>query len=96
MTENRNVEDTNIDLVIKGEHHDQGFSKEKMFNIKSKQVSNIKDIEAEILALKSKLTGDLFKDADTHSEIYVLKLLANPEIKNNPSLDDDECLACGS
>ena len=96
MTENRNVEDTNIDLVIKGEHHDQDFSMEKMFNIKSKQVSNIKDIEAEIIALKSKLTGNLFEDAETHNEIYALKLLANPEIKSSPSLDDDECLACGS
>ena len=96
MQENKNVDDTNIDLVIKGEHHAQDFSKEKMFNIKSKQISNIKDIKAEIIALKSKLTGDLFKDAETHNEIYALKLIMNPEIKNNPSLDDDECLAPGS
>lgn len=96
MQENRNVEDTNIDLVIKGENHVPQFSVEKKYNQLSKQVSAIKDIEAEIVALKSKLTGDLFKDAETHSEIYALKLMLNPEIKNNPSLDDDECLACGS
>lgn len=96
MQENRNVEDTNIDLVIKGEDHIPQFSVEKKYNQLSKQVSATKDIEAEIIALKSKLTGDLFKDAETHSEIYALKLMLNPEIKNNPSLDDDECLACGS
>jgi len=95
MTEDRNVEDTNIDLVVKGEDTSQ-YSVETKYNQMSKQISAIKDIEAEIIALKSKLTGDLFKDAETHSEIYALKLLANPQIKNNPSLDDDECLACGS
>ena len=95
MTEDRNVEDTNIDLVVKGEDIPQ-YSVEIKYNQMSKQISAIKDIEAEIIALKSKLTGNLFKDAETHSEIYALKLLANPQIKNNPSLDDDECLACGS
>ena len=95
MTEDRNVDDTNIDLVVKGEDFPE-FSVELKYNQISKQISAIKDIEAEIIALKSKLTGDLFKDAETHSEIYALKLIANPQIKNNPSLDDDECLACGS
>ena len=96
MREDRNVDDTNIDLVVKGENDIPQFSVEKKYNQLSKQVSAIKDIEAEIIALKSKLTGDLFKDAETHSEIYALKLMVNPQIKNNPSLDDDECLACGS
>jgi hypothetical protein len=96
MTEDRNVDDTNIDLVVKGENDIPQFSVEVKYNQLSKQVSAIKDIEAEIISLKSKLTGDLFKDAETHSEIYALKLMMNPEIKNNPSLDDDECLACGS
>jgi len=96
MREDRNVDDTNIDLVVKGENDIPQFSVEKKYNQLSKQVSAIKDIEAEIIALKSKLTGNLFKDAETHSEIYALKLMINPQIKNNPSLDDDECLACGS
>ena len=56
-----------------------------------------KEINAEIMALRSTLTGDLFKDADTHSAIYELKKILNPEIVNNPELDeDDDCLACGS
>ena len=96
MREDRNVDDTNIDLVVKGENDIPQFSVEKKYNQLSKQVSAIKDIEAEIIALKSKLTGNLFKDAETHSEIYALKLMINPQIKNNPSLDDNECLACGS
>lgn len=47
-------------------------------------------------ALKSKLTGNLLEDAETHSQMYELKKLLNPEIVNKPELDDDECLACGS
>tara|TARA_R110000796_G_scaffold113618_3_gene225389 strand:+ start:1989 stop:2168 length:180 start_codon:yes stop_codon:yes gene_type:complete len=56
-----------------------------------------KDINAEIMALKSTLTGDLFKDMGTHQEIYELKKILNPEIVSNPEFDeDDDCLACGS
>jgi hypothetical protein len=59
-------------------------------------MSKEKEIEAEIKALKSKLTGNLLEDAETHSQMYELKKLLNPEIVNKPELDDDECLACGS
>jgi len=56
-----------------------------------------KDINAQIIALKSKLTGDLYEDMQTHQQIYELKKLLNPEIVDNPELDDDnECLSCGS
>ena len=56
-----------------------------------------KDIKQEIKRLRSKLTGEMFKDMKTHQEIYDLKVIRNPEIKNNPEIDlDDECLACGS
>jgi len=56
-----------------------------------------KDIKQEIKRLRSKLTGEMFKDMKTHQEIYDLKRILNPEIENNPELDqDDECLACGS
>ena len=52
-----------------------------------------KEINAEIMALRSTLTGNLFEDADTHSAIYELKKILKPEIVNNPELDDDdECL----
>lgn len=58
---------------------------------------NDKDINAEIRALKSKLTGNLFDDMQTQQEIYELKKILNPEIVTNPELDDDdECLSCGS
>lgn len=58
---------------------------------------NDKDINAEIRALKSKLTGNLFDDMQTQQEIYELKKILNPEIVTNPEMDDDdECLSCGS
>ena len=58
---------------------------------------NEKEINAEIMALKSKLTGNLFDDMQTQQEIYELKKILNPEIVTNPELDDDdECLSCGS
>lgn len=58
---------------------------------------NEKEINAEIRALKSKLTGNLFDDMQTQQEIYELKKILNPEIVTNPELDDDdECLSCGS
>jgi len=58
---------------------------------------NEKEINAEIMALKSKLTGNLFDDMQTQQEIYELKKILNPEIVTNPELDDDdECLSCGA
>jgi len=58
---------------------------------------NEKEINAEIRALKSKLTGNLFDDMQTQQEIYELKKILNPEIVTNPEMDDDdECLSCGS
>ena len=54
------------------------------------------DINDQIQELKDKLTGNLFKDMEVQQEIYELKKLLNPEIEENPELDDDECLACGS
>jgi|TARA_R110002074_G_scaffold72085_2_gene166236 hypothetical protein len=56
-----------------------------------------KEINAEIMALKSKLTGNLFDDMQTQQEIYELKKILKPEIVTNPEMDDDdECLSCGS
>ncbi len=96
MTENKNVDDTNIDFVIKGEHHVQDFSLEKLVNRRDKEVKN-KDINAEIQRLKNRLTGDLLKDADIQQEIYALKLILNPQTEFKPELDDDDdCLYCGS
>jgi hypothetical protein len=48
--------------------------------------------------LKSKLTGDIFKDGEIMQQIYELKKQLNPEIETNPELDDDDdgCLYCGS
>ena len=60
-------------------------------------MSKDKDINAEIMALRSNLTGDLYEDMQTHQQIYELKKLLNPDIVDKPELDDDdECLACGS
>ncbi|MGJ8661348.1 MAG: hypothetical protein ACSHXL_04875 [Bacteroidota bacterium] len=53
-------------------------------------------IRQEIVTLKATLTGDLFQDMDTQQKIYELKVQLNPEIVENPQLDDDECLSCGS
>ncbi len=56
-------------------------------------------IEEQITELKGMLTGDLFQDGDLMQKIYELKKQLNPEIENNPELDDDdleECLYCGS
>jgi hypothetical protein len=54
-------------------------------------------IRDEIIELRSKLTGNLFLDADLHQEIYKLKVQLNPKIVESPELDDDEdCLSCGS
>jgi hypothetical protein len=54
------------------------------------------EIEMQIKELKSKLTGDLLADSEIHQEIYELKKVLNPKIVDQPELDDDECLACGS
>lgn len=56
-------------------------------------------IKEQIEELKALLTGDLFQDGDIMQKIYELKKQLNPEIENNPELDDDdleECLYCGS
>lgn len=54
------------------------------------------EIREQIQILKNKLTNDLFTDMETQQEIYELKKILNPEIVDNPELDDDECLSCGS
>ena len=40
--------------------------------------------------------GEMFEDMETLQQIYELKLILNPEIKNNPDLDEDDCLSCGA
>ena len=56
-----------------------------------------KDVKQEIKRLRSKLSGEMFQDMETHQEIYRLKLILNPEIAKNPEMDqDDDCLSCGS
>ena len=58
---------------------------------------NDQDIRDKIIELRSRLTGNLFLDADLQQEIYELKVQLNPRIVENPELDDDEdCLSCGS
>ena len=54
------------------------------------------NIRQEIAKMKETLTGDLFQDMDTQQKIYELKIQLNPAIAENPQLDDDECLSCGS
>tara|TARA_B100000508_G_C11465858_1_gene282495 strand:+ start:42977 stop:43162 length:186 start_codon:yes stop_codon:yes gene_type:complete len=56
-------------------------------------------IHAEIKTLQGQLTGNLFEDGETQQKIYELKKQLQPEIEENPELDnyDDEgCLYCGS
>lgn len=57
-----------------------------------------KEIKQKISELQSKLTGDIFQDGELMQEIYELKKELNPEIENNPELDDEDegCLYCGS
>jgi hypothetical protein len=43
----------------------------------------------EIEKLKSKLTGDIFKDGEIMQQIYELKKQLNPEIETNPELDEN-------
>lgn len=52
--------------------------------------------QARIDELKTQLTDNLFKDGELMDQIYQLKLKLNPEIKDNPSLDTEDCLYCGS
>lgn len=52
--------------------------------------------QARIDELKTQLTGNLFQDGELMDQIYQLKLKLNPEIKDNPSLDTEDCLYCGS
>ncbi len=79
MAEDRNVPDTNIDLVIKGEHHARNFALEELVNRKSKE--GLKDVEAEIVRLKADLN---IKDNRTNEdylkiveEIRALRVLQN-------------------
>lgn len=52
-------------------------------------------IKQKIKELKETLSGNLFKDMETQQEIYNLKKQLNPEIVDNPELDDDEgCISC--
>tara|TARA_B100000575_G_C22914449_1_gene530828 strand:- start:543 stop:788 length:246 start_codon:yes stop_codon:yes gene_type:complete len=64
MAEDRNVPDTNIDLVIKGEHHASNFALEKLVNRKSKE--GIKDLNAEIRRLES-----LYEKQKNNKELMV-------------------------
>jgi hypothetical protein len=58
---------------------------------------NEEAIQEQILALRTKLVGDIFKDGDVQMEIYELKKQLNPVIESQPELDeDDECLSCGA
>lgn len=79
MQEDKNVEDTNIDLVIKGENHANDFSLEQLINRKSKE--GLKDIEAEIIRLKSDLVGNNIKLNKDYlkivEEIRALRVLQN-------------------
>jgi hypothetical protein len=53
-------------------------------------------IRKNIAKMKATLTGDLFQDMETQQKIYELKVQLNPEIVENPQLDEEECLSCGS
>ncbi len=53
-------------------------------------------IRKNIAKMKATLTGDLFQDMETQQKIYELKVQLNPEIVENPELDEEECLSCGS
>lgn len=56
-------------------------------------------IQGQIKELQGQLTGNLFEDGETQQKIYELKKQLQPEIEENPELDnyDDEgCLYCGS
>ena len=60
---------------------------------------NEEAIHEQIKALKTKLTGNLFEDGETQQAIYELKKQLQPEIEENPELDnydEDGCLYCGS
>ncbi|MDC1403299.1 hypothetical protein N8328_02710 [Crocinitomicaceae bacterium] len=53
-------------------------------------------IRKNIAKMKATLTGDLFQDMETQQKIYELKVQLNPKIVENPQLDEEECLSCGS
>lgn len=57
---------------------------------------NEEELRKKIEELKSKLSGSLFEDMELHQEIYEYKKQLNPDIVDNPELDDDICLSCGS
>ena len=53
-------------------------------------------IEEQITELKAKLTGNIFEDGELMQKIYELKKQLNPEIVDNPELDNDDegCIFC--
>lgn len=53
-------------------------------------------IEEQITELKAKLTGNIFEDGELMQKIYELKKQLNPEIVDNPELDEDDegCIFC--
>jgi len=81
MAEDRNVPDTNIDLVIKGEHHARNFALEKLVNRKSKE--GIKDLNAEIIRLKSLLENQA-NNKEIMLQIEALLVLQNGLKCKNP------------
>ena len=60
-------------------------------------MTEVEEIKEKIKNLKEKLTGDLFDDIQLQQKIYELKKTLDPEIVEEPELDDEEdCLYCGS
>lgn len=57
---------------------------------------NEEQIKQQIEEYKALLTGDIFADGDIQQKIYELKKELNPNIVDNPELDDDICISCGS
>jgi phosphoribosylaminoimidazole-succinocarboxamide synthase len=74
MAKDRNVPDTNIDLVIKGEHHARNFALEELVNRKSKE--GIKDLKAEVIRLKSLLKNQA-NNEEIMLQIQALLVLQN-------------------
>ena len=74
MAEDRNVPDTNIDLVIKGEHHARNFALEELVNRKSKE--GIKDLKAEVIRLESLLKNQA-NNEEIMLQIQALLVLQN-------------------
>lgn len=55
---------------------------------------NRQELEKEIEMLEGQLTGDMFKDMDTKTQIHQLKMKLN---NTEPGANSDfECVGCGS